>query len=503
MPARDGALERAVGARQTGNAKLAALPHDGKRMPQTAPDSQVPVHDLVGVGFGPSNLALAIAVTEHNAKVGPGDAVSARFLESKPCFGWHRGMLIDDATMQVSFMKDLVTMRNPSSEFSFLSYLHSKGRLADFVNHKNLFPLRIEFHDYFEWAAAKMAGMVSYGCEVTEIRPVIVDGEIIHFEITSRTAFPRNGQSTADSSTLDSSTLDSSTLDSSKTDTVTYRARNLVIATGLRPNLPDGVTSTKRIWHNHELMERADSLRDSQASRFVVVGAGQSAAEATAFLHDRFPKAEVSSVFSRYGYSPSDDSPFANRIFDPSAVDDFYAAPEETKQRLLDYHGNTNYSVVDLDLINDLYRRVYREKVLGTRRLRVFNISRLVDVREVESGVHATVESLSTGEKTPLEADVIVYATGYQPLDPSSLLSELEPYCLRDDEGRLRVARDYRLLTSDRLHGGIYLQGGTEHTHGITSSLLSNTAVRSGEILQAIVDSQAVNMPRMRLVSHA
>ncbi|MQA96383.1 MAG: L-lysine 6-monooxygenase, partial [Streptosporangiales bacterium] len=32
----------------------------------------------------------------------------------------------------------------------------------------------------------------------------------------------------------------------------------------------------------------------------------------------------------------------------------------------------------------------------------------------------------------------------------------------------------------------IYLQGGTEHTHGITSSLLSNTAVRAGELASTL-----------------
>ena len=33
-------------------------------------------------------------------------------------------MLLEDATMQVSFLKDLVTLRNPASEYGFLSYLH-------------------------------------------------------------------------------------------------------------------------------------------------------------------------------------------------------------------------------------------------------------------------------------------------------------------------------------------------------------------------------------------
>ncbi len=39
------------------------------------------------------------------------------------------------------------------------------------------------------------------------------------------------------------------------------------------------------------------------------------------------------------------------------------------------YHANTNYSVVDIDLIDDLYRQMYREKVLGTERLRFLNVS--------------------------------------------------------------------------------------------------------------------------------
>ncbi|MBJ7352623.1 MAG: L-lysine 6-monooxygenase, partial [Rhodococcus sp.] len=38
--------------------------------------------------------------------------------------------------------------------------------------------------------------------------------------------------------------------------------------------------------------------------------------------------------------------------------------------------------------------------------------------------------------------------------------------------------------------GSIYLQGGTEHTHGLTSSLLSNIAVRSGEIVKSAVGAR-------------
>lgn len=154
----------------------------------------------------------------------------------------------------------------------------------------------------------------------------------------------------------------------------------------------------------------------------------------------------------------------------------------------MDYHGNTNYSVVDIDLIDDLYRQMYQEKVLGTERLRFLNVSRLTDVKETPAKVRATVTSLVTGDETPIDADVVVFATGYSPADPVGLLGEVADHCLRDDEGRVRVERDYRLATDLDLRCGIYLQGGTEHTHGITSSLLSNTSIRVGEILESLLD---------------
>ncbi|WP_405727244.1 lysine N(6)-hydroxylase/L-ornithine N(5)-oxygenase family protein [Streptomyces sp. NBC_00028] len=428
-------------------------------MAQALPDDASLIHDLIGVGFGPSNVALAIALSEHNARVDRQEGISAHFFEQQPSFGWHRGMLIDDATMQVSFLKDLVTLRNPASEYSFLCYLKSKGRLIDFINHKNLFPLRVEFHDYFEWAAAQVDDMISYGHEVVAVSPVVRDGVVDHLEVTVRSA----------------------------EGLALHRARNLVIGTGLRPLMPEGVERTERVWHNAELLAKVEELDGAAPSRFIVVGAGQSAAENVAYLHRRFPGAEVCAVFSRYGYSPADDSSFANRIFDPDAVDEYFAAPDDVKRQLMDYHGNTNYSVVDIDLIDDLYRQMYQEKVLGTERLRFLNVSRLVGVEEKPDGVRATVKSLVTGEETLLDADIVVFATGYSPADPQGLLGEVADLCLRDDEGRLRVERDYRIATRPELRCGIYLQGGTEHTHGITSSLLSNTAIRVGEILDSVL----------------
>jgi L-ornithine N5-monooxygenase len=87
-----------------------------------------------------------------------------------------------------------------------------------------------------------------------------------------------------------------------------------------------------------------------------------------------------------------------------------------------------------------------------------------------------------------LDADAVIYATGYRPADPGPLLASCP--CDRDESGRLRVGRDYRVVTDPVRGPGIYLQGGTEHSHGITSSLLSNTAIRAAEILASIAGAE-------------
>ena len=82
-------------------------------------DDESAVFDIVGVGFGPANLSLSIAITEFQKF-----NFSTLFFEEKLAFSWHPEMILDDAEMQISFLKDMVTLRNPSSEFTFLNYLH-------------------------------------------------------------------------------------------------------------------------------------------------------------------------------------------------------------------------------------------------------------------------------------------------------------------------------------------------------------------------------------------
>ncbi|WP_228461761.1 lysine N(6)-hydroxylase/L-ornithine N(5)-oxygenase family protein [Gordonia spumicola] len=412
--------------------------------------------DIVGIGFGPSNLGLAIAVDEHNRSVGPAEQISAVFVEAKPEFAWHPGMLLPGTTMQISFLKDLVTQRNTTSEYSFLSYLAERGRMAHFINHQTFFPTRHEFHDYLAWAERKVGADVHYGTRASSITEA--DGHLIVH--ATGPAGP-----------------------------VTVNTRNVVVAGGLRESLPTGVTASPRQFHNHRLLDHLAALPATDNNRFVVVGAGQSAAEVVEYLHDNYPSAQIHNVFAKYGYVPADDSPYANRIFDATAVDEFYEADRTQRDSLLQYHRSTNYSCVDLDLIRELYRREYAEHVAGDRRLFMRGASRVADVVETDDAVRVRVENLLNGEIDSMTVDAVVYATGFVPTDLSELLGDLvEPGVTAGD-----VDRDYRVVTTRPVAGAVYTQGGTEHTHGLTSSLLSNIAIRSGEILESVVAGRSLS----------
>ena len=75
------------------------------------------------------------------------------------------------------------------------------------------------------------------------------------------------------------------------------------------------------------------------------------------------------------------------------------------------------------------------------------------------------------------------------------LLAGVEPYLLRDGDGELLVDRDYSVRTAERFAPRIFLHGSAEHTHGLTSTLLSMLAHRAGDILDEVLDAPAVGRP--------
>ncbi|MGG7519635.1 lysine N(6)-hydroxylase/L-ornithine N(5)-oxygenase family protein [Allorhizobium undicola] len=417
--------------------------------------------DFIGVGFGPTNISVAIALQEIRPEL------SAIFFEAQPSFGWHKGLLLSGATMQVSFLKDLVSFRNPRSQFSFTSFLHERGRLADFANLKTFFPSRIEFHQYLEWCAQNFAQQVYYGERVEEISFMDEQGgSVPGFRL----------------------------LIAGKEGKRRVCARNVIFAGGLMPQMPPGLRGQRGVFHTSELLSNISHLRPG--SRIAVVGAGQSATEAANYIYDNVPGSVVHAIVPRFGHSPADDSPFVNQVFDPEHVESFFNAPSQVKEKILSIHASTNYAAVDLADIEAFYQKWYSDRLTGEGRLHLHRMARLIKVTETGGSVVATINHELEAKTSELELDAVICATGYRPRDVRDLMDDrTRAALLTNEHGSLQADRLYRIGFDIPQPPALYIPDMCEKTHGLSATLISNMAVRAGEIVESLPDHRNTNLP--------
>ena len=82
-------------------------------------------------------------------------------------------MLLDDATLQVPFMADLVTSPTRRRRTSYLNFLKDIGRLYPVLHPQSFYPLRRKYDDYCRSAAERLTRSAE-GRPVTRIEH---DGE--------------------------------------------------------------------------------------------------------------------------------------------------------------------------------------------------------------------------------------------------------------------------------------------------------------------------------------
>lgn len=427
------------------------------------------MQDLICIGFGPASLAIAIALEERNANLlGPGPKVS--FLERQSQFAWHSGMQLPGAKMQISFLKDLATPRNPQSPFTFLNYLFQRNRLNQFINLGTFLPTRLEYEDYLRWCAShfERQGMVSYGQEVVEVSPdgTVPNGKVGQFRVVSR---------------------------DSKTGKMTTRiARHVVIAVGGKPMLPKEFPQDHpRVVHSSKYSTKVDDALPDNARPYhiAVLGSGQSAAEIFNDLPSRYPNAKVTMIIKGSSLRPSDDSPFVNEVFDPDRVDGIYSQEEDLRALAIAKDRATNYSVVRLDLLEHLYQRLYMQRLQNPNpddwKVHVKTHRQIIKMHPTDNGkllleMQAMLEDGSRGsESEELAVDAVFVATGYERNAHEDMMKNTHGL-MRDccqDRMRFPVRRDYKVdFDEQKLDGnaGIWLQGCNEKTHGVSSILFTS-----------------------------
>lgn len=414
--------------------------------------------DVLAIGAGPANLALAVAIEESGSR---GLAERTLVLEQYPDIKWQRNLLLPWARSQVSFLKDLVTLRNPRSRFSFLSFLHDQGRLDEFVNLGTFHPFRWELSDYMRWVAEALEHVgIRYGARGERVEPRRGgDGTVVGWTVTLAGG-----------------------------DTV--RCRDLVIGIGRDPYLPEVFRElpADRVIHSTQYCSRIAETPADRPIRAVVVGGAQSAAEMFMALHQDLPLSQPTIVMRSIGLRNYQTSKFVNELFFPSFVDEFYDCAPEVRAQILDEMHLTNYAGLAPPFLDETYSMLYQQKMRGPQRSTVHAMTEVVGARVDGDEVVLELRDRKTGKVEPLHCDLVLLGTGYEPRMPAMVRDLAERVGLDD----VAVSRRYRVDLGDSAWGAMYLQGVNEQTHGIADSLISVLAHRSQDIVTDLLARRSV-----------
>ncbi|MEU0878327.1 SidA/IucD/PvdA family monooxygenase [Lentzea sp. NPDC005914] len=407
---------------------------------------------VLAIGAGPANLALAVAIEESGAPELAGDTL---VLEQHGDVKWQRGTLMPWARSQVSFLKDLVTLRNPTSRFSFLSFLYDQGRLDEFVNLGTFHPYRWEMSDYLQWVASSLERVsVRYNACAQRIEPNHENGVITGWTVTLA-----NGD--------------------------VIRCRDLVVGGGRDPHVPAmfaGLPAGKVV-HSSQYLHRIGDVPKDRPLHAVVVGGAQSAAEIFYALHNDLPDSQVTMVVRSIGLQNYQTSKFINEAFFPSYVDEFYDTPPEVREQILGEMRFANYAGLAPPFLDELYTMLYQQKMLGPQRSSVRSMTEVAGARLDGDEIVLDLHDRRTGKVDPVRCDLVVLGTGYDQRMPA-MARDLAAQLDLDD---IAVSRQYRVDIGDAAWGALYLQGVNEKTHGMSDSLISVLAHRSQDIVNDLL----------------
>jgi L-ornithine N5-oxygenase len=420
----------------------------------TSPTSIV---DVLGIGFGPANIALAIALEE----LAPHLRVA--FVEKRLRPFWQPNMMLPGSDIQNHPLRDLVTPRNPRSRYTFTNFLFEHDRLYEHLNLPLHYPLRAEYAQYVSWAAGFFGDRVLYGCKAQSVEAICAsEGTSPHFKVRCS-----EGR--------------------------VFHARSLVVAPGRTPHIPVPFVGLNdvRVRHLNDYLPAlaAGIAATAGQCRVAVIGGSQSAVEILLHASEQSGVSEVVGFTRNFGFRQKDTSPFSEEVYFPSFVDTFYHAIPKHKERLRQELVNTNYSSADIDVLNQLYVRRYEQTLFGENRLQLRMCEEIQACSPSATGVEIESRHFLNGSTHRQSFDLIILATGFLDLGGGDRQEPFPPVLelLAADNhlSGLSIAHDYRI---DMVEGlPVYLNGLCESSHGMgDAGSFSLLALRSKTIVQSL-----------------
>ncbi|GAB3407002.1 lysine N(6)-hydroxylase/L-ornithine N(5)-oxygenase family protein [Flindersiella endophytica] len=414
-------------------------------------------YDLVGVGIGPFNLSLAALASGV-------DGLRARFYDAKPEWSWHPGLLFDEAKLQVPFLADLVTLVDPTSRWSFLSYLREHDRLFPFYFSERFHAPRREYDHYCGWVSRQLPACV-FGSAVESV------------EWDSGLFVVRSSNETV-------------------------RARNVVLGLGTEPVVPSCFAPVlgERVLPAADYLFRRDSLRS--LGDVTVIGSGQTGAEVFLDLLRSAVAAGSAGQRLRWltrspAFAPMEYSKLGLEHFTPEYTRYFHGLPAATRDALFPRQWQL-YKAISDETISEIHDLLYDSTVGGG--WPDVQLMPNVEVVSAAVGADADLEGVELGcrhveqeRSFGLRTDAVVLATGYRQRHPA-VLDPLKPLVRWDDRGRFQVGADYR-VSAALPGGGLYVQNAETHTHGVGAPDLGLGAYRAAVILNSVCDRTVYRLP--------
>ena len=416
--------------------------------------------DLVGVGIGPFNLSLAAL-----ADGVPG--LTTRFLDARPQFTWHPGLMFDDARLQVSFLADLTSLVDPTSRWSFLAYLRDRDRLFPFYFSERFHITRREYQDYCRWVGAGLDSC-RFGARVES---VAWDAARERFVVRHAASGSAGGGGTV-------------------------TARNVVLGVGTEPVVPPPLAHLvgDRAFHAAGYLDHLDAL--AGAREVTVVGSGQSGAEVFLDLLRRAPEAgwRVTWLTASPAFAPMEYSKLGLEHFTPDYTRFFHALPADVRDALVPGQWQL-HKAISADTIADIHDLLYDRSTGGADPGATLRPGVAVTAGErAGGGFVLRCHHAQQGRDFEHRTDAVVLATGYAARRPT-LLAPVDDLVDWDEHGRYRVSPDYRVALDPGVTGSLFVQNAEEHTHGVGAPDLGLGAWRSARILNALTGGTAYRLP--------
>ncbi|MEU1894688.1 lysine N(6)-hydroxylase/L-ornithine N(5)-oxygenase family protein [Streptomyces pristinaespiralis] len=427
-------------------------------------------YDLVGIGIGPFNLSLAALA--HGVPGG----LATTFLEQRPTFRWHPGLLIEGATLQVPFLADLVTLADPASPWSFLNYLRARDRLFPFYFAERFHIQRAEYDAYCRWVGDNLPGL-HFGHQADAVR-----------WNTERDLFE----------------VDFTQLDADGEAEALGRAytRNIALGVGTEPYVPEPLrpladAPSVPVLHSADYLDHREQLLT--AEHVTVIGSGQSGAEVFLdLLRARPAGAEKLHWLTRTeAFAPMEYSKLGLEHFTPDYTRYFHALQEKVRSELLPRQWQLHKGI-DADTIAAIHDELYRRSLHGGWPDAVLTPGVTVRTagRVATTKVELHLEHIQQGTRSRLTTDAVVLATGYRERPLTQLLAGIDPYIRRDRAGHPLVDSEFRLDLDPAVSGTLYVQNAERHTHGVGAPDLGLAAWRSATILNSLTGKEPYPLPR-------